>query len=348
MENKLRFIDHNSFPEFLKSLKAEGYTLYLPQKINEDDFTFVKDASDYVFNPYRCLEPLRSFINPLSDKVADYFGHHQQIVSGKKAVLGVKSCDLFSLKVQDYIFLEGVCQDPFYKANRQNTLIISSDCTSPKEVCFCKALGIEPYPQEGFDLNISVVEGGYVVEAGSLKAEQLRSKTSSLWQDVPEKYLEERDRNRKNMSALLEEKVRGFPPQEKIYPALKEGYEYSVFKEEALKCVECGACVFSCPTCHCFLLYDEPENSSNLKTRIWDACQFKNFAKEAGGANPLRWRYERLRNRYVKKFEFFKDNLNIYACTGCGRCIESCIGKIDIRDVLKNLVKEYGRASKIS
>jgi predicted aldo/keto reductase-like oxidoreductase len=47
-----------------------------------------------------------------------------------------------------------------------------------------------------------------------------------------------------------------------------------------------------------------------------------------------------LRNRYEKKFEFFPNVLGKIACTGCGRCITGCPAKIDIRRILKNLVKE--------
>jgi predicted aldo/keto reductase-like oxidoreductase len=58
----------------------------------------------------------------------------------------------------------------------------------------------------------------------------------------------------------------------------------------------------------------------------------------AGGANPRRHLYERLRNRFDKKFDFFPQALKICACTGCGRCVEACPGDIDIREVLKGLV----------
>ena len=34
-------------------------------------------------------------------------------------------------------------------------------------------------------------------------------------------------------------------------------------------------------------------------------------------------------------FNFFPQILGEYACDGCGRCIQACTGKIDIRDVLK-------------
>ena len=58
----------------------------------------------------------------------------------------------------------------------------------------------------------------------------------------------------------------------------------------------------------------------------------------AGGANPRARRSERLRNRFDKKFNFAPEVFGFYACDGCGRCTEACIGKIDIRDVLKRAV----------
>jgi Fe-S oxidoreductase len=96
----------------------------------------------------------------------------------------------------------------------------------------------------------------------------------------------------------------------------------------------------NCPTCHCFLLFDSQRHNEYLRSRIWDGCQYKNFTRVAGGANALRFREQRLRNRYIKKFEFFPQNLDLYACTGCGRCIESCPAKIDLREIFKRLAKD--------
>ncbi|MBI4982929.1 MAG: 4Fe-4S dicluster domain-containing protein [Candidatus Omnitrophica bacterium] len=48
----------------------------------------------------------------------------------------------------------------------------------------------------------------------------------------------------------------------------------------------------------------------------------------------------RLRNRYLKKFDFFIDNLGEQGCCGCGRCIDVCPGKIDIRYILRKLYEE--------
>ncbi len=280
--------------------------------------------------------------------MGSYFPGENEKEKKQQVVFGVKSCDLKSLVIQDYIFLEGVCVDPVYKELRESTIFISTDCTDCKEISFCTALGINPYPEKYFDLNFSKVDHGYLIEVGSEKGEALLSKYGEFFSTGINNLIAKRDHIRQKVYNQVCEQAKDFPAKEKLYPAVKTQSESQVYKEEAKKCVECGACVFSCPTCHCFYLYDEKKGNEYVRTRIWDACQYQNFMQEAGGANPLRWRYERLRNRYAKKFDFFWENIKMYACTGCGRCYESCIGNIDIRHILKTVVEELDESSKKS
>ena len=125
--------------------------------------------------------------------------------------------------------------------------------------------------------------------------------------------------------------------------AFKEGVSSSfasgLWDDFASTCVECGGCNVICPTCHCFLLVDQSSGDKYQRLKVWDSCLMKRFARVAGGANPRKHLSERLRNRFVKKFNFFPEILNMYACTGCGRCIETCPGDIDIREVLKESCK---------
>jgi ferredoxin len=117
--------------------------------------------------------------------------------------------------------------------------------------------------------------------------------------------------------------------------------ETDLWADFAADCVECGACNFICCTCHCFLLAEGLDTGRRpARTKQWDACLFANFARTGDGGNPRPSRAERLRNRFDKKFSFFPQVLGRYACDGCGRCTEACIGKIDIRDVLKRAVDE--------
>jgi len=233
---------------------------------------------------------------------------------------------------------------------RENMFVIASDCTGYKDVCFCLSLGINPYPQAGFDLSLSPVNSGYVVTVGSDKGRALIEEKSYFFVSATEAQASaqniKRDSLVKRLKTYLE--VLEIPEPARIPEAVKKGYGSNLWKEEALTCVECGACNFICCTCHCFFLADQQKDSINERARVWDACLYQNFARVAGGANPMKRRYQRLRNRYLKKFNFFPDNINLNACTGCGRCVETCPGKIDIRRILKNLGAEAENRAKQS
>ena len=60
----------------------------------------------------------------------------------------------------------------------------------------------------------------------------------------------------------------------------------------------------------------------------------------AGGSSPRLGLMERFRHRYLHKLEYFPKDFQMEACTGCGRCIQGCMGKIDMRKVLKSLESE--------
>ncbi len=38
---------------------------------------------------------------------------------------------------------------------------------------------------------------------------------------------------------------------------LAEHFDDPIFAETSLRCVGCGACTYTCPTCHCFDIVDE-------------------------------------------------------------------------------------------
>src|SRR5512135_3147433 len=92
------------FKVFLPSLKEENFT-------KETDYSYqpFDPASGIAFNPYRSVEPLKSFFTHSQESVAEYFGEEKEIADTDKVVLfGVKACDIAGHKIQDFVFLEGV------------------------------------------------------------------------------------------------------------------------------------------------------------------------------------------------------------------------------------------------
>jgi len=308
---------------------AKGEKLYF------DDFDPKKE--DVIeLGGIRQSQPFKSFINPAREKV---------IGSGKDKrahiIAGVKACDLASLTLQDFVFQGGEVDDPFYTENRNNTTIIASDCTYAKETCFCTAMEGAPYPGKFFDLSLSAIDNYFLVEVGGPKGRKIADDFKPFFKN-PSLHAVDirqalRDRVSKQVQGFIDK--RGTQNTAQIKGVVKSNYDLTEFwKDMASTCVECGACNLACPTCHCFLLSDEKDASGAKRFRSWDACLYNTFARVAGNQNPRRHLHERLRNRFDKKFEFFPETLNYFACTGCGRCIEACPGDIDIREVLKGLV----------
>ena len=282
-------------------------------------------------------QPMKSFINPPREKILDGTRRNKKPL----ILAGIKGCDLSSLTLQDFVFLQGDCEDPFYAENRNNTIIIGNDCTYARETCFCLAMEGAPYPQKYFDINLSPVNDYFIAEVATPKGEALINNFRMFFKNHTATDLNIRQANREKVAREVRYYIdkRGTQNTAQIKGAVKKNYNLTaLWQDFASTCVECGACNLVCPTCHCFLLFDERSAEKDKRYRVWDACLYNTFARVAGGANPRKHLYERLRNRFEKKFDFFPQVLNYFACTGCGRCIEACPGDIDLREVLKGLV----------
>ena len=338
-----KFISDANFIKFLESLKKD-YTVYTPVKKDNRRFyrKHAEFTKDIVIGEVRPFEPLKAFFTRAREVVAEDFRFGAPHSKDRPiAIVGVKACDLKGFRILDYVFKNHDYEDPLYLKNRERNLIVSTDCTCAIDTCFCLAVGVSPYPKENFDINISKVRGGYIAEAGSQKGRDIIDRKSNFFQDARKELISERDSVRNKVAEEVEKNIKenNIPDQDLLKGAVERNFKSNIWEDEAKACVECGACNVICPTCHCFLLYDQKDAEKMARLRIWDSCMIKDFAGVAGGANPRPKLWMRLRNRFEKKFDFFPKVADVYACTGCGRCISTCPAKIDIRKVLSRLVK---------
>jgi sulfhydrogenase subunit beta (sulfur reductase) len=301
---------------------------------------------DINLSGYRAVEPFKSYLFKLTEKVARYFGEDEGGHGQKLVFLGVRSCDLEALSVYDRVLGEGDFTDPYYKANRENILLITADCTDCGKTCFCNLVGGQAFASKGFDLNISKIADGYVVATGSARGEQL----AAAFNQASEAQLNLQTGARNGTAEKLEKSNQEFKCKCNVswQDAHKINLENSrAWKEVTKKCVECSACNFICPTCTCFLLLDQKGPEENARHKVWDACLKTGYARVAGGANSRPKLYERLQNRYHCKFDYSYDRLKRYTCVGCGRCIDGCAGNIDMREVYAELVRQVPLTAKL-
>ncbi len=337
---------------FVKNLKqlldaiAGQMTLYVPKKVGEY-YSFSRydpsDSTEPEFNGIRVSSPVKEFLFPLREVAATFGGSEDpsQQKIGPFCVFGLKSCDLRSIRVLDCVFKEDEFLDPSYVARRESMFIITGDCFDPAQTCFCNLFEGRPFAEEGFDLNLSKVKEGFIVEAGSEKGVKFIKDNGPVFTDVPAAATPERDDNRKRAQEQLNE----INAQYVLDSPVKEIIEGSscdspVFDVEAADCVECQACTRVCPTCHCFYLYDSKQKDYFDKTKIWDSCLRRDYATVAGGQNPRKVLGDRLRHRLLHKFVYFLERYGIEMCVGCGRCVEGCAGGTKMREVLKKLNEE--------
>jgi sulfhydrogenase subunit beta (sulfur reductase) len=312
----------------------EKYTLLAPQKETGGLFfepVVPATLSSIVYDEARTVQPEKTFLLPaLEEVVGRPFTPEKPWM-----LLGMKACGLAALPILDKAF-SGDFEDPVYRKRREETVIISSDCSQPWETCFCTMVGGKPYPTGGYDLNLSKVWDGFIVEIGSERGRRLLEGCEGVLKEVVKEETRALEKARKETIGKVERQNKKFRFTKSHEDAVSKSWESKVWEEHSKTCVECGACNHACPTCHCYFL-DDVTRAASVKLRGWDACQYSGYAVTAGGGTPRPHLYERFRNRYFCKFRYLLKNYGALGCTGCGRCIEGCQGKIDMRAALKDL-----------
>ena len=135
----------------------------------------------HTLGEYRQTEPLKALFFPAREYVGRWGEPAERESMPERIVFGVKNCDLSSLAIFDHVFLNGVARDPYYAEARDKTILVSTDCSSQLDVCFCPAVGEQPHARQGFDINIAETPGGFVIEAGSERGRELLGQQTSFW-----------------------------------------------------------------------------------------------------------------------------------------------------------------------
>lgn len=255
--------------------------------------------------------------------------------SGETILFGCRPCDARGFVVLDRPYLQGKYVDPYYKARRDATLIITQACPSSYTGCFCNWVGSNPADAEGSDILFTAVEGGFVLEGISEKGQALLDGAG----------FDQADDKRGQIDAAHQAAAETLPPAsvlENIPGKVAAMFTNEDFwTRETVKCLSCGACTYLCPTCQCFNITDEGTALDGKRVRSWDSCMTSQFTLEASGHNTRPEKGRRMRQRIGHKFSYYPQTYEgQYSCCGCGRCVVSCPACLDIRQVVAHAVFE--------
>lgn len=238
----------------------------------------------------------------------------------KLVIFGVRPCDARGLLALDALFLENPPADVYYARRRENTLLVGMACEYPGPTCFCTRVGGSLDDPLGMDVMLYPQGDEFGLQAVTPRGQAL---LHTWGVDVPLEPASPRPANAK-IPALD-----AWPPQ----------FTDAFWQQFSERCLSCRVCSYVCPTCRCFDVRDEvvpTEDGSPVYERIrcWDACTGEPYRRVAGGHNPRPEKGIRLRNRFYCKYYYYPQQVGPLACTGCGRCVESCPVNVDITEVL--------------
>ncbi len=252
--------------------------------------------------------------------------------SGRKFLFGMRACDLKGMLFMDAFFKRNF-EDIYYLGRAANRLVVVVGCKRPpREGCFCTSAKTGPFLEKGFDLQMVDLEEVYLVEVGSERGEEFIRSHRRFFQDPLPEDIECSERIKREAEEAVRLKV---DFEEAIRRFCADEVPQEIYERIAERCIYCGGCLYVCPTCTCFNVFDDRKGNSGVRYRNWDACVFEGYTREASGHNPRAEKWIRTSRRYEHKLKYDYLATGTSGCVGCGRCLEACPVNIGIAQVIE-------------
>ena len=246
------------------------------------------------------------------------------------AFLGVRSCDLHAIAVQDRVFIGGQVVERDYAGRRDGAFVVAANCFEPSGTCFCVSMGTGPRAETGYDLALTeILEGEHrlLVEVGSARGAEILAELDS--RPVTSDDLDGAERAVDGAARRMGRHMDAHG----LRDLLAENLEHPRWNDVADRCLTCGNCVLVCPTCFCSTVEDHTDLSGEQaeRWRTWDTCFSVDHAYIHGGSFRPSPR-SRYRQWMTHKLGTWHDQFGTSGCVGCGRCITWCPVGIDITE----------------
>jgi sulfhydrogenase subunit beta (sulfur reductase) len=243
------------------------------------------------------------------------------------ALLGVRSCDVHAIEIQDRVFLGGAYPERDYASRRGSAFIVAVDCGEPGGTCFCTSMGTGPRVAGGADVVLTELPRTptvFVARAGSERG-------AALLSGLPGREATDDDLQAAGAvtDAAATRMGRSLEAGD-LHDLLLRNLDHPQFADVAERCLTCANCTLVCPTCFCTSVDDVNTLDGAAESwRQWDSCFSVGYSYIHGGS-VRRAPRARYRQWLTHKFATWIDQFGSSGCVGCGRCITWCPVGIDV------------------
>jgi sulfhydrogenase subunit beta (sulfur reductase) len=245
------------------------------------------------------------------------------------AFIGVRSCELHAMAIQDRVFMRRPGSDSGYRARRERAFVVALNCGTAGGTCFCVSMKTGPKVTSPYDLALTELldetAHTFLVEVGSERGAEVMA-------DVPHSTARSSDEGHANaVVSHTAEQMGRVMDTDGIKELLYRNLEHPRWNDVADRCLSCANCTLVCPTCFCSTVEDSSDLSGDHaeRTRAWDSCFTGDFSFVHGGSVRPTTK-SRYRQWMTHKLATWFDQFGSSGCVGCGRCITWCPVGIDI------------------
>lgn len=253
-----------------------------------------------------------------------------------RLLFGLRACDVKGVLFLDGFFKKNF-EDIYYLNRSRDKLMVIVGCKKPLESCFCTSTKTGPFLSEGFDLQLVDIGEHYFVEIGSNKGEDFVNSFDKFFEKVLEGDIQRSKTAKRKAEKSVSLKV---DFEKAIKKFCEDKVPKDMYEQIAQRCIYCGGCLYVCPTCSCFNVFDESTKGLAKRYRNWDTCVFEGYTREASGHNPRQEKWLRTSRRYEHKLKYDYLVSGMSGCVGCGRCLLTCPVNIGISQVIEEVCKD--------
>ncbi|MBM3207434.1 MAG: sulfite reductase subunit A [Chlamydiae bacterium] len=371
MKDPYFYCSLDDFRNIIISLSEMGYEIYGPKMTNQaitlgrissdKDLPIgwadeqspgkynLKKRDDLAYFGYNLgPDSWKKYLFPPKEKLFTAVKQHNGLVmlrenmepTTKMAFLGMRSCEIEAMFIQDKVFMQKQSSYDQYAKRRESLFVIAVQCTRSVSTCFCTTMECGPKADNGFDIALTEVISGsehyFLLEVGSSQGD-LFTKKLGLKPALHEQIAIANTLVEKNASSMQKK----IGDTEGLHDMLLNSYDCKRWDNISKRCVNCANCTMVCPTCFCSAAEDVVSLDGNQSERwqSWESC-FTLSHSHIHGGSVRQSASSRYRQWLIHKFGTWWDQFGSSGCTGCGRCITWCPVGIDVTEEIQQIQKE--------